>query len=683
MAQSIDFARFLSTPLTGQLLGVELLASIYARNGFRFIGTLANVGQPQLESELQKFRNIYRLSPASAVNSIIQTGYEQHLPLDHIEEELSRLHDPRKRIICELFWPHLNENVLNLFKIEKQIASPTIIHTLEKTLQEANGKDENIFIKHALAISYHNLAITKELAYLHDHTEWNDNDWLNALIHWKAVHESDYFWDYLRKRAKQFDDPRLKASDINVVREKLPAILLGFNTLFASAYAKAGEAAASANHISLVLVCDFPEPVKQQTLSSLVKTIIHARLEPLIHRVETQLLNISGRYSRKKFEQVCNSVLAEASAVRDYLFQELQLPPEIVEKAEFDRLCAKIIDGFDKKIDYTTDDRERDILYIIVAQKKMLTWPLSPIMRSKLEQARRSDIEILYGEFMPSTKDFDPSRCWFADEEEADPDVSIILPVYKITHREVQVDKYAGKAGISVKYNRPKILVPRSRYAAGEHPKHSRKEIKKSANITNQKAHNWARFFAFLSGFVDSGWSVIYLLNLIIPGIWPVGSAWSPLLTIGLVFLLRRIILRHIDNRGESLPVGRLCVLGLISSFLVWTFLFSGAISAEVWPVVNIVLGVLGIGSIIGFGRAAHLAFKVAVEKQTALPVKPLETGAAKKKVKSYSDAQKFPAYKNAKSAGYQDGTQPSQAEMQMTYAEEQEARRRLGGYYY
>ncbi len=453
--------RFLTEPLEGNLLGMKIAANLYANNGFRFIAAPAHAEPAQVEAAIQKFRNIYKLSHESALKLSIKTGYDLYAQVEDINRCLSKLQEPRNRIVSELFWPHLSDPLFNEIKKEQCIASSHVMQILKKSVNQHNGYHSAI-ITHAKAIAYHSLAISHELTFAAGNAEWSSSYWKNALSCWAKVFNTDLFWEYFRKRVESFDDPRLKPDDVKELRSQLPKIILGLNALFAREYAKSKQRAASSWHIDLIGKSRFPKSTKQEILSSLVQTLTVARLEPLIKKVNSDLLGTPGRQSRKDVEKVIRPILEETKTVRNYLIEDLKFSPNLVELSEFDRLCELVVKAIDTKINYDSDDRVHSILYGILTVKKMLSLPLSSPLKRKLEQSNLNDIDTLYSEFQTkksSRKAIDPTKCWFLEDEEASPDASIRLPIYKIT----------SVKGASVQWQKRQILVPRSELALKVH----------------------------------------------------------------------------------------------------------------------------------------------------------------------------------------------------------------------
>lgn len=446
-----DPVRLLTTPLGVLLLGLELRADVYATNAFRLIGTSANADPGETETALQRFRNVLRLDAEAALRRCIATGYECPLPAQEASGTLGRLHDPRYRLLWELFWPHLDEQSFAPIRAERSIASDRALAHLDS---KAGGNGlAGALTRHALAVVHHNRAIAGDLAFGAGKGRWSDDHWRQAIDHWSHVVEADVFWGYMTERAAALDDPRVGAADVQSARRQLPAVLLAWNALFARSFAR--EAAdVGRGHLKLIQGAGFDATAKKEALATTVKTLAATRLDPLVQKVQA-FVESPGRGTRQAFVKQVEPALAEATAARDQLVEELGLPEDVVEQSEFDRFAEVVLNGLNRKIDYDTDDRVRALLYSLVTTQRMLALPLSTAMRRKLEGGVRSDTEYLYKDVMPKAGSFDHTRCWFMEGERPDPDESIELPVYKI----------AEVKGDSVQWRSRKVLVPRSRRA--------------------------------------------------------------------------------------------------------------------------------------------------------------------------------------------------------------------------
>ena len=309
---------------------------------------------------------------------------------------------------------------------------------------------------------HHNLAIADELGFGEGRNEWAHHHWANALSHWAETLASDLFWEYFRQRITQFDDPRVQLVDIEHLQAELPSVLIGFDTLFARTYGQAEQEAVCRKHLNLIRDSKFPTAVKRTAIVSVASGLVARRMEPLVQRVQENLLDASGKFTRQQFDKICTPLLDEAFAIHRYLVDDLRLSHELAQQTEFDRLGEKIISAIDTKVDYDNDDRERSILNGMLLTKRMLRLPMSSHVRRRLEASLRSDTEILYRGYGPSPTNLDLTKCWFMEGEEADPDASILIPVYRITNRSVEVNVNEGSAGVRLSYSQRRLLIPRS-----------------------------------------------------------------------------------------------------------------------------------------------------------------------------------------------------------------------------
>jgi hypothetical protein len=458
---NLDLKRLLSATLGKQLLGVDMSADLYAKNGYRMIATSAFAHRSTLEGESQRIRNICKIDPAAAIKSGIRTGYDSHLTLDQddILQCLSNLQSPRQRILYDLFWPHISEQQFDLIKRPRNLVTTQSIKVLKEAADTAKGQDASI-IKHALALIHHNQAIAHELLFACGEVEWSSEHWNNAMFYWADVLRTDHFWNYIAERIIALDDPRLDLDDLDQLRTELPSVILAFNSLFAQVFAKSSALAACYGHLVIMERSGLPSETVTEALELTVRKIADGKLKPLTQRVETQLLDSQGKIDLHRFVEVCSPVLDEAFVVRTYLMNELNLPAKLVETTRFDQLGEKILSALNEKLDFSNEEeRLRSILYCMLVAKRLGKFPLSALMKQKLEKSLRNDVGILYRGFLPTANDFDPTCCWFIESELPDPWLSFELPVYKITETK----------GITVRWEPRRVLVPRSQRAAMVH----------------------------------------------------------------------------------------------------------------------------------------------------------------------------------------------------------------------
>jgi hypothetical protein len=447
-------ARLLATPLDVSLLGQPLRADLYARNGFRLVGMSASADDVALETAIQKFRNFQRLSPSAAMGRSISLGYELPLCREDALESLARLKDPRHRLVSELFWPHLAAERFTVLGSTRQMANDHLVAALEAGAK-GSGRDAAL-ARHALAVIFHNRAITEEL----QPEDGKDSTaaWSRALDCWAQVVDSDAFWEYIQERGERLDDPRVRRTNVDAAREQLPIALLAWQSLFVSTYSLEWRPEDIHRHFSLIHDCSFREEPKQTAVSAVAGSLTKTRLEPLIDRLR-EATSGTAKISRRQAREALSPVLDEALKLRRFLASESRRSGDELEVAEFDALAEeglRVVSG--DKLDYT-DEQPRALLFSVVATRKLLSLPLSKPMRRKVQSGLDRDIALLYRGFLPDWAGTDPSQCWFLKCEEADSEAAILLPVYRVT-------KVTNRG---VRWEQRQVVVPRSERARAAH----------------------------------------------------------------------------------------------------------------------------------------------------------------------------------------------------------------------
>lgn len=447
-------ARLLAESLGVSLLGVPLTADLYARNGFRLVGAFASSDETALEKAIQKFRNLQRLSPQAALRQSIPIGYDSSLCREDVVESVARLKEPRHRLVCELFWPHLSEERIAEVQSAGRLDCDSVITALEEGAKRSDR--EGALAGHALAVVLQNRALAEEL----DGRDTSElaTAWPRALDRWVRVVESDPFWAHVHERAEWLDDPRVRPADVEAVREQLPIALLGWHQLFVAAYSRESRQEDIHRHFRFMHDSGFAKEPKRTAVMAAVNRLAKTRLEPLIDGLR-EATSGTGKLSRQAAREALNPVLGEALALRQLLASELGNSGDELEVAEFDVLAEeglRVVSG--GNLDYG-DEQPRTLLFSVVSTRKLLSLPLSKPMRRRVQSELQTDIGHLYRGFMPDWAGTDPARCWFLKLEEADSEAALLLPVYKIT----------SVKGGTVHWESRQVVVPRSERARSIH----------------------------------------------------------------------------------------------------------------------------------------------------------------------------------------------------------------------
>jgi hypothetical protein len=179
---------------------------------------------------------------------------------------------------------------------------------------------------------------------------------------------------------------------------------------------------------------------------------------------------IKERTDRVNFERLVKPLLQQAEDIRNFLTERLHLPDVYLEQSAFDHFALNLKEAANYKLTYDDDERERNLLYSSKVLNRLLALPLSSQVRREISQVIQENNRHLYSHFdLDSVALPQALQCFFLSGAEADPDDSIVIPMYRVTDRQVEVNRSEGRAGISVKLKRARLLVPRSKQAKLAH----------------------------------------------------------------------------------------------------------------------------------------------------------------------------------------------------------------------
>lgn len=457
-----DAGRLLQAPLSCTLLGEEIRLGASLFNPHRLLGLPSTARTAEFASARQRFRNLHRLNPGSVLEPQIQTGYDVLCERHRIDSAslLARLDNPRHRTLDELWWLHGSQEDMALLRQERRMDSPVVLDRWQVCKDSSTGLERSLHT-HSLAVLLYNKAIALELQLDPN----SGQHWDRVHNVWAEVIADSTYWGYVRSRIAEADDPRITVDDVRVLREQLPGVLLSAHIALARAF-EAGESPDGfQRHFACIARSPFAN--RRSSLVSLVKSLIRDRLTSVIDKINSGLLAVDGTLPRERFRVLCEPLFDEAEALLGKLSNQLLIPEDLIRETEFDSVTEQLSEAINTKLSYDGGDRPRALLYSIQLTKRALRLPATEAHRVRMEQSIRSDCKYLYGDFTDDPPD--ASMCWFTAREPADADSSLVLPLYKVTNREVIVDRSNGEAGLNAEFTKECLLVPRSIRAAEAH----------------------------------------------------------------------------------------------------------------------------------------------------------------------------------------------------------------------
>ena len=461
--RTAETVRLLRSPLAHTLLGDAVTMDLLARNGFRFLGVPAWVDRAALSSRVQRFRNTSRVDPTLARRESIRTISDSQLDAESVLREVTRLENPRHRFAAELFWPHVGESDFETIQHAGDLGSAEVLRACSAS---SRVRLDRALRAHARAIAHSCQAIEAELDFLEKLAGPPHGKWEEAIESWRGVWRSEEFWAYLRTRVDALDDPRLLHQDVDRARADLPGVLLGVQELLAERYASDEDYGNCVRHLNLIHESGFGDERIRAATWNAVKKVAGARLEDLQRRAKQTIADLPEDSSRQAFEAAVGPFIREAGDIQRLLSDRLQLPAEFLEQSAFDQFAEQIQKAANKKINYSDDERERNLLYCSMISKRLLSLPLSAGCRRTIEQSIRNDNRILYSTYGIAPADCPEAlKCFFIDEADSCPDASLIIRMHRITSRRVEVNHASGSGGVQVHWEKARLLVPRSTLA--------------------------------------------------------------------------------------------------------------------------------------------------------------------------------------------------------------------------
>lgn len=467
LIHSPEVARLLRTVLAPTLLGERLQMDFYARNGFRFLGVPAWFDPESLALRCQQFRNGLRVNVEFARRHAIRTIDDGHLDAEAFLAAVAKLESPRHRFCAELFWPHVSESEFAAIQKVGRLDSLKLLQEFKPNGHKGAARAHYLQVN---ALTYHCLAIEAEFAFLEKRAAAPQGHWEDAIRAWRELWGSDEFWRYMAGRVENMDDPRLKKEDANTARAELPHVILAPQEVFAAKYAETENYEACVRHLSLIAQSGFPEAIVRAATWNAVKRVAGAKLEDLCKRTKQAFGEIKERVHRSGFETVAGPFLLEALSIRDLLLRRLGLAESMLEQSAFDDFADIARMAADAKLKFDGTERQRTILYFSRFLKHLMEMPLSATVCRAIEQTIRQNNHHLYSRFgveaaaLPQVLE-----CFFLKGAESDPEDSVVIPMYRITDRRVEVDKARGTFQTRVFWDSNQILIPRSQQAKQAH----------------------------------------------------------------------------------------------------------------------------------------------------------------------------------------------------------------------
>ncbi|GEM_PF-3379778 len=242
----------------------EAVPEIYRINAFRVTQLPVNATQREVSRQVEKISMAAKIGVAAELNDKV-------MPLvpppdsDALRHAVQRLRDPEKRFLDELFWFWPSDDgaekdvALQTLRTEGPSAAAAVWEAAE-----GQGGRRGTLAQHNLAVLWHIAALDAE----HEERVGNLSDagrkalpalWDAAFKRWGELRKSVPFWQVLRERVKEINDPRLDDSTVANARKTLPEALAVISARLAMADFDAGKTDACRRVLSRLWESGLPQ----------------------------------------------------------------------------------------------------------------------------------------------------------------------------------------------------------------------------------------------------------------------------------------------------------------------------------------------------------------------------------------------------------------------------------------
>ncbi len=421
----------LASSLGCEMLGVALSADFPARNPFRLLAVGAAEPRGALEPLLQRVRVRARRSAAAVEQGAVPLPWQERLAEAKKEQLvglLGQLEDPRRRLLHELFWPHLEAERLR-----------PLIEGRSEARDGAGGAApgfDTVLERHAAAVGAMHAALARELGFAEGECDEVGDCWAVAHARWKAVVDDEQFWEYLTRRAEELGDYRLQVGDLVALRHELPTALLAYQVLFARAYETAGQGASVARHLQLLRGSPLAANGSAGGVHRLLHGIVDARLQALLAAARGAVGAGDERLHWKNVHEAFGEVVDSAEAAIDQFRNEFGLGEDELE-GSFDEFANVLLSLNNGRIDYAGESRARALLASYLLTRRLLKLPLGTVRRARIQDSYENDRRLLLASGDSGVTDVDPGECWHCKGAPASPERSATVTMFKISHAEL------------------------------------------------------------------------------------------------------------------------------------------------------------------------------------------------------------------------------------------------------
>ena len=393
---------------------------IYHVNAFRVLGLPVTASPKELSSHIRRLELTEKYGNREQIDNSFLTLNTAH-DRDARREAQQRLRDPELRFIDEFFWfwPLLlnsteeNDDTLAAIKQNDLARALTIWGHHEAEGSEANISLHNLAVfHHAMALDFEHMETeTKEVS--KQQIEEKRSHWQQAFSRWKRLLNEEGFWQRVRERIREFDDPRLTTDTAHRIREGFPKALLSINAILAVEASGMNDPTDMDFHLAMIRQSGFDDAIAEEAK--------HRAVIPIRDRIKAMCLHSAEEISNapERGNKLASSLVHDTAPLLKTL-DALLAKGDSTRESVHDEVGLQVRSCLIAFGNETGDWRA-----VSETTKKSLSIAESPFLRQKINE----DLQIIGANVEYST-------CWFCGGDYADSESSVTVMMHGNVERE-------------------------------------------------------------------------------------------------------------------------------------------------------------------------------------------------------------------------------------------------------
>lgn len=423
--------------ITGTRALSSLQPELYRSNAFRVAGIDVEASPIDFRRRLETLQVMEKVGMQTDASSG-GMALTPSPPAATIRVAIDRLADPEQRLLEEFFWfwP-LAAGTAKRDPALRALQQNDVESALAEWQRRCGDSTDEVAL-HNLAVSHHVMALDSELAAASDPSHPPDpginENWGKAWKYWRLLREHGPFWERLKERIREMDDPRVDLGSAFRIQAELQSWLGSINAQLAFRASVRSDSSTANRHLELLRLSGLDEHSQIRLLERALQPARDS-LKTLCAHADTE-----GRADAANSDKPIGELLEAARPILR-TFQELLPPGNSIRDGAHDQvagLLRSLLVGF--------GNASKSWRFCRETLTECYALATGASVRSQIEEDLKTVNENL-----------EAALCWFCGKNDPYKKRPAVVPM----HGDIETT-YQG-AGRQYRWNIRKIEVPRCR----------------------------------------------------------------------------------------------------------------------------------------------------------------------------------------------------------------------------